>query len=72
MAKLTTETRKKLPDSAFALPDEREFPLTDLGHGRKALQLLPLSHTTPEEKAEVRRKVKEKFPSIKSKLDVSK
>ena len=69
MAKLTTEKRKDLPDSAFALPDAREFPLTDVEHGRKALQLLPMSHTTPEEKAEVRRKVKEKFPSIKSRLD---
>lgn len=65
MAVLSTEKRKSLPSDAFALPEEKEFPLTDVEHGRKAIQLLPQSHTTPEEKAEVRRKVREKFPQIR-------
>lgn len=64
MAKLGTQERKDLPDSAFALPDEREFPLTDEEHGRKAIQLLPKSDTTPEEKAKVRAAVKQKFKDI--------
>jgi hypothetical protein len=30
-------TRSKLPDSAFAFPDERKEPLTDAGHVRSAI-----------------------------------
>lgn len=29
--------RSKLPDSAFAFPDERKEPLTDAGHVRSAI-----------------------------------
>lgn len=34
--KLNTEERKELPDSAFGLPDEREFPMPDAAHVRSA------------------------------------
>ena len=34
---LTTEERNKLPDSAFGVPSERKFPLTDKGHVLSAL-----------------------------------
>lgn len=64
MARLTTDERKDLPDSDFALPEKREFPLNDEEHGRKAIQLLPNSDTTPAEKAKVRSAVKEKFKDI--------
>jgi hypothetical protein len=30
-------TRAKLPDSAFAFPNERKEPLTDAGHVRSAI-----------------------------------
>lgn len=40
MARLTTEARNDLPDSAFAGP-HRSFPVNDAPHARKALQLLP-------------------------------
>jgi hypothetical protein len=35
MSKLTTATRKKLPDSAFALPGGR-YPIEDKAHARDA------------------------------------
>ena len=32
MAKLTTRARNALPNSAFALPSQRKYPLTDREH----------------------------------------
>lgn len=62
MAKLTTETRNALPDSAFALPGRR-FPIHDAAHARDALARA--SQTLPEnEKAIVRAKVRKRFPAI--------
>jgi hypothetical protein len=37
MAKLTSWRRRRLPDSAFAIPEERKFPLEDESHARNAL-----------------------------------
>jgi len=37
MAKLTSWRRRRLPDSAFAVPEERKFPLEDESHARNAL-----------------------------------
>lgn len=40
MAKLTTEDRKKLPLSAFALPNKKGgpgYPINDASHARNAL-----------------------------------
>ncbi len=36
MAKLKTESRDKLPDSAFAEPDQRAYPVEDKPHARNA------------------------------------
>ena len=36
MAELSTEKRKKLPDSKFAEPDERKYPIEDKAHARNA------------------------------------
>ncbi len=36
MAELSTNTRKKLPDSKFAEPDERKYPIEDKAHARNA------------------------------------
>ena len=36
MAKLTTKTRDKLPDKAFAEPDKRAYPIEDEAHARNA------------------------------------
>ena len=34
--RLTTEQRRELPDSAFGIPETREFPLIDAEHVRAA------------------------------------
>ena len=36
MAELSTNTRKKLPDSKFAEPDKRKYPIEDKAHARNA------------------------------------
>lgn len=63
MSILTAEARKKLPDSAFALPGRR-FPIHDAAHARDALARAP-TNLNPEEASIVRSKVAKKFPNIK-------
>jgi hypothetical protein len=36
MAKLTTKSRDKLPDSAFAEPEKRAYPVENKAHARNA------------------------------------
>lgn len=36
MTKLTSKQRNALPDSAFALPSERKYPITDKAHAKNA------------------------------------
>jgi hypothetical protein len=36
MAELNTAKRKKLPDSKFAEPSERKYPIEDKAHARNA------------------------------------
>jgi hypothetical protein len=59
MTKLTTATRKKLPNSKFALPGRR-YPIEDVAHARNALARVS-QDGTPAEKATVRRKVDRLF-----------
>lgn len=70
MARLTFSRRKNLPQGDFALPSEREggkggYPIPDPGHARNALARVS-EFGDAEEKAEVRRKVHEKYPGIGS------
>lgn len=60
--------RKKMPEKDFALPSKREggkggYPIADKAHARNALARVS-QHGSPAEKAEVRAKVKAKFPGI--------
>jgi hypothetical protein len=61
--KLKSAEREKLPDSAFALPGERKYPIHDKRHARNALARVA-QHGTEQEKQKVRAAVKKKFPSI--------
>lgn len=70
MARLTTKERKKIAKSDFALPGKRSgsggkgsYPIEDKAHAKDALARVS-QFGTPAEKAEVRRKVSEKFPGI--------
>ena len=70
MARLTTKGRKNLPKSDFALPGKRSrtggkggYPIEDEAHARNALARVS-QFGTAAQKAEVRRKVHEKYPGI--------
>lgn len=62
MGKLNAAARKALPTKDFAGPD-RSYPVNDASHARNALARVA-QHGSPEEKAKVRAKVKDKFPGI--------
>lgn len=64
MAKLTTKKRNKLKKSTFAIPSERKYPVNDIAHARNALARVS-QFGSPSEKAAVKKKVYEKFPSLK-------
>jgi len=62
-AKLTSKGRKRMKASSFAIPSKRKYPINDKAHARNALARVA-QHGTPKEKAQVRRAVKRKYPSI--------
>jgi len=63
MAKLTGPQRRRLPNSAFAQPAQRKYPINDRSHARNALARVS-QHGTTAEKRKIRRKVAERYPSI--------
>lgn len=72
MAKLTTAQRKAIPKSDFAIPSNKTkanpagkggYPIPDASHARNALSRVA-QNGDAEEQAEVRAKVKSKFPGI--------
>ena len=63
MAEMTSQKRKRLSDSSFAIPSERKYPINDMAHARNALARVS-QHGTPAEKAKVRAAVHRKYPSI--------
>ncbi|MFI6854497.1 hypothetical protein [Streptomyces sp. NPDC050416] len=62
-SKMTTRKRKSLPKSAFGVPSKRKYPLDTKGRARNALARVA-QHGTSSEKAQVRKAVKRKYPSI--------
>lgn len=64
MAKLTAEERKRLPESAFALPGRR-YPIHDEEHARDALARVA-ANGTAEEKRKVKAAVHMRYPEIGS------
>lgn len=60
MAELTAAQRRRLPDSAFALPGRR-FPINDRVHQEKALEMAPKSehagNISPQDVSTIRSKV---------------
>ena len=65
MSKLTTNSRKHMKASSFALPGKR-YPIPDLAHARNALARVA-QNGTPAEKAKVRAAVHRKFHSLAKK-----
>ena len=69
MAKLTYKQKKRLPKSAFALKKGRydgAYPIHDIAHARNALARVS-AHGTPAQKAQVRRAVYARYPSLRPK-----
>jgi hypothetical protein len=65
MAKLTTKARKDLPKRDFAVAG-RKYPVEDKAHARAALSRVA-KNGSPKEKAEVKKKVGEKYPKMEHK-----
>lgn len=63
-AKLSYRARQRLPDSAFAIPEERKYPIHDMTHARNALARVS-AFGTPDEKERVRRAVYARYPELK-------
>jgi hypothetical protein len=61
MSVLTTKQREALPDSAFAIPEERKYPIHDKNHAKAALARVA-EFGTPAEKARVANAIKERYP----------
>ncbi len=66
MAKLTTKERNALPNSAFALPKERKYPIHDLSHARNALARVA-QFGNEAEKTKVRNAVYKRYPELNPK-----
>jgi len=60
MAKLSTQERNALPDSAFGLPDKRAYPMPDASHARdakaRASEEYNKNNLSAAEKAQIDRK----------------
>lgn len=63
MASITTAKRNKLPRKSFAVPNKRAYPIDTPGRARNALARVS-QFGSPQEKAQVKRAVKRKFPFI--------
>jgi hypothetical protein len=66
MTKITYKEKKELPDSEFAVPEERKYPIEDEAHARDALSRVS-RFGTPEEKKEVYKAVAARYPDIHEK-----
>lgn len=60
LAVLRAKRRKALPDSSFAIPGSRKYPIHDLAHARNALSRVA-QHGTPEEQKQVRAAVARRY-----------
>jgi hypothetical protein len=63
MAKLTSAHRNALPNSSFAEPGKRKYPIFDRSHAANAKARVA-QHGTPTEKAKVDAAVARKYPSM--------
>jgi len=59
----TKKGRKAMPASDFGLPGPRKYRIDDPAHARNALAR-SAQNATPAQQAQIRRRVKAKFPSI--------
>lgn len=63
MARLTAKGRRRIKPSNFGMPSKRKYPIHNIAHARNALARVS-QHGSPAQKAQVRRAVRRKYPSI--------
>jgi hypothetical protein len=63
LARLTAAERRKLPSSAFAIPEKRAYPIHNRGHAMAALSDVD-KNGTPDEQKRVRAAVHARYPSM--------
>lgn len=63
MARLTADERNSLPTNEFAVPSKRAYPIDTKNRARNALARVSQNGYS-ELKAQVRRKVAQKYPEI--------
>ena len=63
MGKLSYLARKRLPRSAFAIPEKRKYPIQDRSHAQNALARVS-QFGSPAEKRRVRAAVKRRYPDM--------
>jgi len=64
MDKLNSKDRAVLPDSDFALPKERKYPINDLAHAKLALEYVNKISSLIADKEAVEDAVYRKFPEL--------
>jgi hypothetical protein len=60
--KLTKAERDRLPDSEFALPEKRQYPIPDRYHAELALQ--DLHDASLKDQVRIRQAIRKKFPGL--------
>lgn len=64
MDTLNSKDRAVLPDSEFALPKERKFPINDIAHAKLALEYVNKISSLIVVKQQVEDAVYKKFPEL--------
>jgi hypothetical protein len=60
--KLTKAERDRLPDSEFALPEKRQYPIPDHYHAELALR--DLHDASLKDQVRIRQAIRKKFPGL--------
>jgi hypothetical protein len=60
--KLTKVERDRLPDSEFALPEKRQYPIPDRYHAELALG--DLHNASLKDQVRIRQAIRKKFPGL--------
>jgi hypothetical protein len=60
--KLTEVERDRLPDSEFALPEKRQYPIPDRYHAELALR--DLHSASLKDQVRIRQAIRKKFPGL--------
>jgi hypothetical protein len=60
--KLTKAERDRLPDSEFALPEKRQYPIPDRYHAELALR--DLHNASLKDQVRIRQAIRKKFPGL--------